>query len=115
MVFPRRFQALIETTLDDVPKPDYAWLVYAVCAAKEKSCGWQGWIIDAVYQYSLELRKATGRDKLLPANYEARCPRCNLPLFRTSANLRFEPSPDQTRIGGVAGVDYEVAPIEYFD
>jgi hypothetical protein len=115
MAFPRRFQALIETTLEEVDKPDYAWLMYAVCAVTRESCGWQGWIISAVYQYSPELLMATGRDKLLPADYEARCPRCNLPLFGTSAKLRFEPSRDQTPIGGVAGVDYEVAPIEYCD
>jgi hypothetical protein len=115
MAFPRRFKDLIEITLEQVEKPTYAWLVYAVCATEPQSCGWQGWIIEAVYQYSPELRLTTRRDKLLPADTSARCPRCNLPLFRTSASLRFEPSRDQTWIGGVAGVDYEVAPIEYCD
>jgi hypothetical protein len=115
MSFPRRFKPLIETELKDVDKPDYAWLVYAVCAAQEKSCGWGGWIIDSVYQNAPELKATTKRDKLLPGDYSAKCPRCHRPLYRTGAQLRFEPSLDQTPIHGVEGVDYQAHPVEYHD
>jgi hypothetical protein len=115
MPFPRRFQSLIETTLEDVAKPDYAWLTYAVCAVKKKSCGWAGWIIEGVSRYSAELRASTGRNDPLPADNDAKCPRCGLPLFRTRASLRFEPSSDQTSPNGVPGIDYEVLPVTYHD
>jgi hypothetical protein len=115
MPFPRKFQGLIEATWDDVVRPDYAWLVWAVCAAKQRSCGWAGWVIESIYRKSPELLATTGRDELLPADYDWKCPRCKLPLFRTGVILRFEPSEDQTSIVGEPGVDYEELPITYTD
>ncbi len=114
MAYPRKFNPLLDIELPDIDRPDYAWLVYAVCACSKKACGWGGWIIDAVYQYSPELQTTTRRDKPLPALTLQKCPLCGRDLFRTAADLRFEPSLDQTPIS-VPGVDYRVVPMEFED
>lgn len=106
MPLPLKFKDLIELSYDQVEKPNSAWLNYAVCASCSDSCGWQGWIIDAV--------EGTGRegvDKVLPSQ-DMNCPKCGKPLFRTEVNYRFELSPDQAP-KLAAGVDYEVAPLTY--
>src|ERR1700689_2519190 len=92
---PTTFRKLKNITLDDVDRPDYAWLAYAVCAGEDGSCGWGGWIIESIYQFSAASRDATGRDKLLPADYDWKCPRCKRSLYR-KARLRFIPSEDQS-------------------
>lgn len=115
MLFPRRFQQLLETQLDDLDVPDYAWLRYSVCATEPESCGWAGWTIEAVYHKTGEVLPTGTGDKLLSALDAQVCPRCGRPLFRTAAGLRLEPSADQQEIHGVPGVDYEVVPMEYTD
>ncbi len=115
MAFPRKFQPLLDIELSDVDRPDYAWLVYAVCACSKDACGWGGWMIDAVCQISSESRATTGRDKYLDAVTLQTCPNCGRDLFRTNAELRFEPSIDQTSLEPIPGVDYEVMPMEFED
>jgi hypothetical protein len=106
MAFPHKFKKLLESKDNDVDRPDYLWLVYAVCGCEEDSCGWQGWIIDGVF-------KATcSNDTLLPSAATEDCPNCGKPLFRTEVELKFSPSEDQSG-GLIRNVDYEVGEIEY--
>ncbi len=113
MPFPRKFKPLLDLELPDVDRPDYAWLVYAVCACSKDACGWGGWMIDTVRQISREHGKT--RDKPLPAVTLQTCPNCGRDLFRTGAELRFEPSIDQTPLDRIPGVDYQVAPMKFED
>lgn len=108
MALPLKFKDLIELSYDQVEKPNSAWLNYAVCASCSDSCGWQGWIIDAVEGTDRE-----GVDKVL-SSQDMNCPKCGKPLFRTEVNYRFELSPDQSP-KLAAGVDYEVAPLTYHE
>jgi hypothetical protein len=115
MPFPRKFQPLLELELPDVDRPDYAWLVYSVCACTPDACGWGGWVLDGAFQkLSPEIRATRRQDKVLPGIYHPGCPRCGKPLFRTGADLRLEPSLDQTP-ALIPGVDYQVVPMEYED
>ena len=114
MPFPRRFQALLETELQDVEVPDYVWLTYCVCAAEQASCGWAGWMIECAFKRTGQ-RHSTGTGDMLLSAPELNCPTCGLDLFRTGASLRLDPSDDQRRPGGVPGVHYEVARMEYED
>jgi hypothetical protein len=114
MPFPRKFKDRLELELQDLERPDYLWLTYAVCGVEMDSCGWEGWISEAVFR-GTDMRHPTGTgDKLLPMR-EYSCADCGKPLFRTSASLRFEVSEDQTPVGGVPGEDYDVADMEYDD
>jgi len=90
---PRKYP---EITLSDVDRPDYSWLTYSVCVGGKRSCGWEGWILEAIYQKDPELKQETNRDKLLPSDSSYRCPRCRNSLYRTGAQLRFEVSEDQS-------------------
>ena len=106
MPFPNKFRKLIETTSNEVEQPDFVWLVYAVCACEEDSCGWAGWIIDGVF-----VRKDTS-DSLLSSHLCEACPKCGKPLFRTDVTIKYVPSEDQTpRLA--LGIDYEQGEIEY--
>jgi hypothetical protein len=109
MTLPQKHRGLIDLTLNDVERPDYAWLVYAVCAVTEDACGWGGWIIEGAFKKTEE-RHATGTgDKALPVADDLQaCPRCRGLLFRTSASIRMSPSEDQTPVHGLPGIDYEV-------
>jgi hypothetical protein len=111
MGFPRKFKDLLEIELQDVDRPDEAWLTYAVCAVEKDSCGWGGWMLEAAL-------KDTGKDgafNALSASDEQVCPRCGRQTFRTGATIKFVQSADQSHPSGVPGVDYEVTPIEYKD
>ena len=112
MAFPKKFKELIEIDVGDVPTPDYAWLTYAVCACSADACGWGGWMIESVMT---ETPQGMPHDKgSLSAVDKQKCPECGRETFRTGATVRLEPSADQNpRLK--AGVDYEVAPIEYED
>jgi hypothetical protein len=113
--FPRKYKNQLETTLNNIDKPDYIWLTYSVCGCSQDACGWVGWAIEAVYKKS-DKKYATGTgDKVLPADDRMYCPSCNKPLFRTDASIRLEPSIDQTPVGGIPGKDYAVVPMEYED
>ena len=115
MAFPKKFKHLIEIENKDVETPDYVWLVYAVCAVEQDSCGWGGWIIDAPFQGDREeLSDSHRRQNSCPADYMFQCPTCRKHLFRTSAQLRLEPSKDQTP-AWVEGVLSVSSPIEYED
>ncbi len=107
MALPLKFKDLIELSYEQVERPDSVWLNYAVCASCSDSCGWQGWIIDAVQRKNEE-----GADRMLPSDTDLNCPKCGKPLFRTEVNYRFELSPDQSP-KLAAGVDYEVVPLTY--
>lgn len=109
MAFPRKFKELLQIEQEDVEKPEEAWLTYAVCATEKDSCGWGGWMLEALWKNTSE------KPQFLNANDEQICPRCGRETYRTGAGYRFTLSPDQTPIGVVAGVDYEDSPIEYED
>ncbi len=113
MPYPRKFKSLLESELKDEVIPDYVWLTYAVCATDKDACGWAGWLIEAAFKKHEHQRTAGDEDKLLNV-VEQVCPRCGKQLFRTVASVRYEPSKDQTA-PLVAGVDYEVLPLEYED
>lgn len=112
MPFPLRFKPLLELTLADLTMPDYLWLTYAVCGCEHESCGWHGWVPEAVFARSATTQPTGTGDALLPSCGEA-CPSCGKPLFRTAASVRFEPSVSQVPAHGEPHVAYEVGPIEY--
>ncbi len=87
---PRRgkFRHLLDITLDQLDLPDKATLTYAVCAGKDDSCGWQGWIIEAI---------ACDGKILNAADYDQMCPACPNMLFRTDTIL-FVPAEDQSDV-----------------
>lgn len=95
MPFPRKFQHLIQTELEDVVLPDYLWLAYAVCACSPDACGWGGWMIEAAFRRTGERHPTATGDLLLSAVDQQVCPRCGRVTYRTGAVLRMEPSPDQ--------------------
>jgi hypothetical protein len=103
MAFPLKYRRLLETKPGDVPTPSIAWLSYAVCGAKNKSCGWQGWIIESV-------QDSTGQQ--LPAATEQICEHCGKTLFRTSVALKLVPDSDQTPTLA-EGRDYVALPMKY--
>ncbi len=114
MGIPRRFKSLIETELKDVDIPDYAYLTYAVCAIDKESCGWAGWMIEAVFKKTgKEYPTGTG-DKLLPAMMDQVCPRCGKVTWRTMASIVVVPSNDQELRAG-ARRDYDILEVEYDD
>ena len=114
MAFPRKFRSLLEIERGDMSAPDYVWLVYAVCAISEQSCGWGGWMIDAAFRKSDGGRLTSTGDALIPAQDSQVCPRCGLETFRTGASVRMAASEDQTP-PMEPGKDYEAVPIEYLD
>ena len=107
MSFPRKFKSLLEVTHEQVEKPSYVWLNYAVCGCGSDSCGWQGWIVESAF-----VSREGDDDLLLPSDRHLNCPECRKPLFRTEVTCRFEPSEDQTP-SLIPGVDYEEPPMEY--
>ena len=107
MPLPRKFKNLLELTYEQVERPSYVWLNYAVCGCEADSCGWQGWIVESAF-----VRREGDDDLLLPADDHLDCPKCGKPLFRTEVTYRFEPSEDQTH-PLIPGVDYEETPMEY--
>ncbi|MRR55059.1 MAG: hypothetical protein EG822_11190 [Deltaproteobacteria bacterium] len=109
MGFPRKFKELLEIEKEDVEKPEEAWLTYAVCATEKDSCGWGGWMLEAVWKNTSDKEKP----QFLNANDEQVCPRCGRETFRTGASYRFVLSSDQTPTGAIPDIDYEVLPIEY--
>ena len=114
MAFPRKFKEQLEKGIDDVKSPDYIYLVYSVCCTEEDSCGWEGWMLESAYRKSTEKHATLTGDEILEASDDQICPRCGKTTFRTDATLKFTRSKDQSsRL--VAGVDYEVAPLEYTD
>lgn len=112
MPFPKKFKKLIETELNDIEKPDYIWLTYAVCATTEESCGWGGWMVEAALKRTKEKHKTITGDKLLSGVDEQTCPLCKKETYRTGASLRFDLSKDQKQ-PFVEGVDYEAIPPKY--
>jgi hypothetical protein len=112
MTFPAKFRHLIERTVDEVEAPDYVWLAYAVCAVTADACGWEGWMLETALRGDGRKHPTGTGDRLLSAADEQVCPRCGRRTFRTGVAIRLEPSADQSRPLR-AGIDYEVAPIEY--
>jgi len=113
MAYPIKFKDLLELELDDLEKPSYLWLTYAVCGCDSDACGWAGWIIDSVFSESEEHHNTVTGDKIISSADSSQCPKCGKELFRTAASIRFEPSINQEPIYGEPGVDYEVTPLEY--
>ncbi len=107
MPLPPKFKYLLELTYEQVERPSYVWLNYAVCGCEADSCGWQGWIVESAF-----VRREGEDDLLLPADDHLDGPNCRKPLFRTEVTYRFEPSEDQTH-PLIPGVDYEETPMEY--
>jgi hypothetical protein len=113
MPFPRKFRHLLELTAEQVEMPDYLWLSYAVCAVTSEGCGWGGWMIEAAFRRDGQKHPTGTGDRLVSAADEQDCPECGRETFRT-VELRVEPSADQSKHLR-AGIDYEVAPMEYED
>lgn len=84
MTLNDKFKHLRELTLDQIDTPTHVMLTHAVCSGEDTSCGWQGWIIEAV----------SGKIGFLPADTRQRCPECPSTLYRTERML-FAPSEDQ--------------------
>ena len=115
MAFPRKFKELLETELDDVNVPDYLMLTYAVCGCFSDSCGWAGWIIEGALQKTKE-RYSTGTGgKLLPADYEQRCPKCGKSTFRTGASIVMEPTPNPSKYKSLLAMEFKSDPMTYED
>ena len=108
MPFPLKFKHLIELSPHQVEKPTGVWLNYGVCASRDDSCGWTGWVVDRVES------RHCGTATMLPSDDDLNCPKCGNPLFRTDVNLRFELSRDQSPTL-IPNVDYDTAPIRYSD
>ena len=116
MGYPKKFKQLLESTLNDVERPDYVWLTYAVCAMTADACGWDGWTIEGAFKQTDKLYPtATGDKALTSDNENQRCPRCGRQLFRTQATIRLTPSGNQISTTGVPVIDYEVVPMRYDD
>jgi hypothetical protein len=96
-----------------VPKPDYVWLAHAVCATDESSCGWAGWMTEAIFRRSAKRLPTSTGDELLESVEQDTCPRCGRALFRTGIAVRCEPSLDQSPPQGEPGIAYGVCPLEY--
>lgn len=79
---------LRELESKDVEMPDYAYLVYAVCACHKKACGWGGWVIDAAFKITEKKYPTDTGDKALPSKMNETCPVCGNELFRTGASIR---------------------------
>lgn len=106
MAFPEKFRSRLELTKAQLPLPTGSWLSYAVCGCAHDSCGWEGWILESVYQID-------GKEKLeLSIDDRQICPECGKALFRTEASLRFIPSADQ-KPDLVPGVDYTCSEMQY--
>ena len=114
MAYPAKFRHLIERTTDDVERPDYVWLAYAVCAVTVDGCGWEGWMLETAFRQDGAKHPTSTGDRALAAATEQVCPRCRRETFRTEVALRLEPSADQSAPLR-AGVDYEIEPIKYED
>ena len=108
--FPRKFKRLHDLTKADLDTPHHVWLTYCVCATTRESCGWGGWVLDAVFSSAVENPPAG----LLPGGGRPPCPRCGKELFATEAAWRFDVSENQDP-GLQEGIDYTVVPIEYED
>ena len=113
MAFPAKFRHLLELTAADVERPDYVWLSYAVCAVTADGCGWGGWTIEAAFRRDGQRHPTSTGDRVLSAADEQVCPRCGRETFRTEAELRVEPSADQSSSKLRPGGDYDVMPMEY--
>lgn len=112
MPYPKKFKHLLEPDPASVPRPDYLWLAYAVCATEASACGWDGWIMDGLFRRTSERFRTVTGDQLLNSPDQNKCPQCGRPLFRTDISMRFEPSVDQSQPMR-AGVDYEIGEMEY--
>ncbi len=95
MPFPEKFRNLIELREEQVDVPDYVWLAYAVCAVKEDSCGWQGWIIESAWRQ----REGEPRESEVRADTNRLCPRCGKSLFRTEVEKQYRLNPEATQRG----------------
>jgi hypothetical protein len=109
MAYPLKFKSLLEIKKKDITKPSHVWITYAVCATSHKSCGWGGWMLEAVFSNP----KAKAGEYILPSLSEQICPNCGKELFRTGASYRCDISKNQKSNSGVPGVDYLVVPIKY--
>ena len=105
MSFPEKFRGLIELSEDRVAVPDLLWLAYAVCAVEEKSCGWQGWILESVEQGN-----GGAHGKQINADTEQRCPVCNRQLYRTGVEKQFVLNPNA---GPKLAYSYDVVPPQF--
>ena len=109
VAFPQKFKKQLEQGLEDVIKPDYVFLVYAICGTEEDACGWEGWMLESVFKKSKDKHPTSTGDQFLTAADEQMCPRCGKTAFRTDAVMRFDKSDKPASVG----FDYEVAPTEY--
>lgn len=112
MTFPLKFKKQLEKGLNDVTSPDYIYLVYAICGLEKDSCGWEGWMLEAVFKKSEDKYPTITGDKLLSSVNEQVCPKCGKTTFRTDVVLRFELSKEPIVSNAF---EYAVAPMEYVD
>ena len=87
--FPKKFASILEPKTKDVIKPNRAFLEFAACGVTPKSCGWTGWIIEAVEK--LTVRKGVADRHILPADDECLCPKCGKAIYRTGLGMWFAP------------------------
>jgi len=97
MPFPKKFKQLLEPDPVSLPRPDYAWLCYAVCACDAGACGWTGWVTDGVFRRREAHFPTSTGDEALTRPEPDSCPVCGRRLFRTDVAVRMEPSADQVR------------------
>jgi hypothetical protein len=107
-MYPKKFKKLMEAKLQDVERPDYCWVVYAVCSCSKDACGWHGWMLDGIFTGK------RGNSRLLASVSPFNCPDCGRPLFRTEAVMRMQPSTDQSP-ELEEGIDYIKGDVVYSD
>lgn len=71
-----------------VAKPSHVWVTYALCATEDASCGWAGFMLEAVFA------DESSEKRTRESASEQRCPRCGRTTFRTAVTFRFDLSAD---------------------
>jgi hypothetical protein len=85
MSFPKKFKKRLMLERHQLELvPETAVITYAVCGTEKKSCGYEGWIIEALY-------KGKGAKIIqAPIDDSQKCPHCRLQMFRTGIQYFFK-------------------------
>ena len=84
----QKYSKMKKIGISDVDLPDFCHLCYAVCAGKEDSCGWGGWMLEGNFKKSNVQFNKRVFGHPLPAVSLQICPNCRGELFRTDAYVR---------------------------